>query len=103
MGPLEVDSLVQDGRAVPFRREGNAFFAQRQAPQPHGATKTITVFYHGKPRPAKRPPWDGGFTWTSDSLGRPWIVTTDQGLGASLWWPNKDTQADEPDRDQEGR
>jgi aminopeptidase N len=43
------------------------------------------------------PPWEGGFTWTADSLGRPWIVTTDQGMGASVWWPNKDTQADEPD------
>src|SRR4029453_2130646 len=39
----------------------------------------------------------GGFTWAKDSLGRPWVVTTDQGMGASVWWPNKDTQADEPD------
>ena len=38
-----------------------------------------------------------GFSWAKDSLGRPWIVTTDQGMGASVWWPNKDTQADEPD------
>ena len=97
MIPLEVDSMVQDGRAVPFRRDGNAFFAQLEAPQTQGSTKTITVFYHGKPQPARRPPWDGGFTWTSDSLGRTWVVTTDQGLGASVWWPNKDTQADEPD------
>ena len=97
MIPLEVDSMVQDGRAVPVRRDGNAFFAQLAAPQPAGAAKTITVFYHGKPQPARRPPWDGGFTWTSDSLGRTWVVTTDQGLGASVWWPNKDTQADEPD------
>src|SRR2546429_445948 len=97
MIPLDVDSMVQDSRAVPFRRDGNAFFAQLAVPQPAGATKTITVFYHGKPQPARRPPWDGGFTWTSDSLGRTWVVTTDQGLGASVWWPNKDTQADEPD------
>src|SRR6266700_3454643 len=97
MVPLFVDSMVQDGRAVAFRRDGNAFFAQLEAPQPAGATKTITVFYHGKPQPARRPPWDGGFTWASDSLGRTWVVTTDPGLGASVWWPNKDTQADEPD------
>src|SRR5919198_4854537 len=94
---LEVNRRVQDGRAVAFRRDGNAFFARLPAAQPAGATKTITVFYHGKPQPARRPPWDGGFTWTTDSLGRAWIVTTDQGLGASVWWPNKDTQADEPD------
>jgi aminopeptidase N len=97
MSPLEVDSMVQDGDAVPFRREGNAFFASLAKPPPAGETRTITVYYHGRPRIARRPPWEGGFTWTADSLGRPWVVTTDQGVGASIWWPNKDTQADEPD------
>jgi len=95
--PLAVDSMVQDGRPVPFRRDGNAFFATLPAPPPAGAIRTITVYYHGRPQVARRPPWDGGFTWTTDSLGHPWIVTTDQGVGASIWWPNKDTQADEPD------
>jgi len=97
MVPLEVDSMVQDGRAVRFRREGNAFFATPRSRQRAGDSRAITVYYHGKPQPARRPPWQGGFTWTSDSLGRPWVVTTDQGMGASVWWPNKDTQADEPD------
>jgi aminopeptidase N len=97
MEPLEVDSIVQDGRTVSFRREGNAFFATPATPQRTGEHKTLTVWYHGRPQIAKRPPWEGGFTWTTDSLGRPWIVTTDQGMGASVWWPNKDTQADEPD------
>ncbi len=97
MMPLDVDSMVQDGRAVTFRRDGNAFFATLATPQAAGGSNTITVYYHGTPQPAKRPPWDGGFTWTQDSLARPWVVTTDQGLGASVWWPNKDIQADEPD------
>lgn len=97
MVPLDVDSMAQDGKRVVFRREGNAFFATLTAAQRAGDRKTLTVYYHGKPQPAKRPPWDGGFTWGQDSLGRPWVVTTDQGMGASVWWPNKDTQADEPD------
>ena len=97
MVPLEVDSMVQDGKAVNYRRDGNAFFASPSAPQRAGASKTIAVYYHGKPQPAKRPPWDGGFSWKTDSLGAQWVVTTDQGMGASVWWPNKDTQADEPD------
>jgi aminopeptidase N len=97
MVPLHVDSMTQDGRRLVFRREGNAFFADLTTPQRPGDRKTITVYYHGHPQVAKRPPWQGGFTWTTDSLGRPWIVTTDQGIGASVWWPNKDTQADEPD------
>ena len=97
MAPLVVDSMVQGGRAVAFRREGNAYFATTASTPRVGGRGTITVFYHGRPQIAKNPPWEGGFTWTTDSLGRPWIATTDQGLGASVWWPNKDTQADEPD------
>ena len=62
-----------------------------------GARKTVTVHYHGQPRAAKNAPWDGGMVWGSDSLGRSWVATACQGLGASVWWPNKDTQADEPD------
>lgn len=96
MTPLEVDSMVQEGRRVPFRREGNAYFASLPSSHP-GSVPTIEVYYHGRPRVAPNPPWDGGFSWGADSLGRSWIVTTDQGMGASVWWPNKDTQADEPD------
>lgn len=103
MAPLAIDSIVQDGRRLDVRREGNAWFATvadpeaRDAAPAPGELETFTAWYHGKPQPAPNPPWDGGFTWTTDSLGRPWIVTTDQGLGASVFWPNKDTQADEPD------
>jgi aminopeptidase N len=97
MVPLEVDSIVQDGKHLAFRRDGNAFFATAASPQRTGEVRTVTVHYGGRPQVAKRPPWEGGFSWSADSLGRPWIVTTDQGMGASVWWPNKDTQADEPD------
>ncbi|HYT83945.1 MAG TPA: hypothetical protein VEK86_10860, partial [Gemmatimonadales bacterium] len=76
MEPLEVDSMVQDRRALRFRREGNALFATLRRRQRAGDRNTITVYYHGKPQAAKRPPWQGGFTWTADSLGRPWVVTT---------------------------
>jgi aminopeptidase N len=95
--PLEVDSMVQDGRTVTYRRDGNAFFVSLTAPQPVGQIKTVTVYYHGKPISARRPPWSGGFTWAQDSLARQWIVTTDEGIGASVYWPNKDQWADEPD------
>ena len=95
--PLEVDSMVQDGRTLAFRRDSNAFFVTLVAPQTPASHKTITVYYHGKPRAAKMPPWDGGFIWRTDSLGNRWIATANEGLGASVWWPNKDFGADEPD------
>jgi aminopeptidase N len=97
MEPLQIDSMVQEGRRLRYRREGAAVFATLDSPQPAGAVKTVVVHYRGRPHIAKNPPWQGGFTWTTDSLGRAWIATTDQGMGASVWWPNKDTQADEPD------
>jgi aminopeptidase N len=95
--PMEVDSMVQDGRRVQYRRDGNAFFARLVAKQKKGDIKTITVYYHGRPRVAKHAPWDGGFVWARDSLENPWIATANEGLGASVWWPMKDLNADEPD------
>lgn len=97
MTPLEVDSIVQDGHALTYRRDGDAFFAKVTAPQPVGQIRTVAIYYHGKPRVAKNAPWDGGFIWTRDSTGHLWVSTACQGLGASVWWPNKDIQADEPD------
>jgi aminopeptidase N len=97
MEPLRIDSVIQQGRQLAVRQEGNAWFVTPTVQAAVDSSATIVVYYHGRPRIARRPPWEGGFTWTSDSLGRPWIVTTDQGMGASAWWPNKDTQADEPD------
>jgi aminopeptidase N len=95
--PLAIDSITQDQRRLEFRRDSNAFFVAMPSPQTIGTRKTVTVYYHGKPRAAIRPPWDGGFIWQHDSLGNRWIATAVEGLGASVWWPNKDYLADEPD------
>src|ERR1039458_1542666 len=95
--PLVVDSMVQNGTRVAYRRDGNAFFATLIQPQRTGERHSIAVYYHGQPRAAKRPPWDGGFIWQHDSLGNRFIATANEGLGASVWWPNKDLLADEPD------
>ena len=82
--PLVVDSMLQDGHTLTFRRDGNAFFVALTEPQTIGTQKTIAVYYHGKPPAAKRPPWDGGLIWQRDSLGNRWIATAVEGLGASL-------------------
>ncbi len=95
--PMVVDSFVQDHHVLRSRRDGNAFFVTLQAPQRTEATNEITVYYHGRPRVAIHPPWDGGFIWQRDSLGDPWVATANEGIGASVWWPLKDYLADEPD------
>ena len=95
--PMEVDSMLQGGKTLTWRRDGNAFFVALPSPQRRGTRRTVSVYYHGHPIAARRPPWDGGFIWQHDSLGRLWVATANQGAGASIWWPTKDTQADEPD------
>ncbi|WP_164714057.1 M1 family metallopeptidase [Chitinophaga rhizosphaerae] len=95
--PMELKKAVQDGKELTFVREGNAFFIDMPAHQPRGQVKTIALTFGGKPREAKNAPWDGGIVWKTDSLGRPWIASACQGLGASVFWPNKDHQSEEPD------
>ena len=57
----------------------------------------LVVYYHGQPRIAKNAPWDGGFVYKKDKQGNPWDAVACQGLGASVWYPCKDYQGDEPD------
>ncbi|MBW8686897.1 M1 family metallopeptidase [Chitinophaga rhizophila] len=96
--PLQVDSVTQDNLPLTFKREGNVILIELVAKkQVKGKDKKITVAYHGRPRIAKNAPWDGGLIWAKDKQNRPWISTACQGLGASVWWPNKDHQSDEPD------
>jgi aminopeptidase N len=94
--PMEVDSVTQAGRPVRWRRDGNVLLLA-VARGKVGSTGSVTVYYHGRPRVAKNPPWDGGLIWAQDPAGAPWISTACQGLGASVWWPTKDIQSDEPD------
>lgn len=58
---------------------------------------TLEIYFHGKPKEAKKAPWDGGWVWSKDKLGRPFVSVACQGLGASCWFPCKDYQGDEPD------
>ena len=95
--PLRVDSVMQAGHRLQYRREGNAFFVRPAGRQRVGETGTVTVYYSGRPKVAENPPWDGGLIWARGPGGEPWISVACQELGASVWWPNKDTQADEPD------
>ncbi len=95
--PLVVDSVVRRGRRLDFRRDGNVVWVAMAEEPVAGALDTVTVHYGGRPRVAVNPPWDGGFAWATDDLGRRFIATANQGLGASVWWPTKDHQTEEPD------
>lgn len=95
--PLQVDRIEQAGENLSYNREKHAFFVDMPDTLKKDSLYTVSVYYHGKPKVAKNAPWDGGFVWAQDSLGNHWIATANQGLGASVWWPNKDHQSAEPD------
>ncbi len=95
--PLQIGRVEQDGQPLTVRQDGDAWFITLKKPQQPGHTETLTVQYAGKPRVARRPPWEGGVTWSRDSTGQWFIATSCQGLGASVWWPCKDHMNDEPD------
>ncbi len=94
---MNVDSIRWTGTLLPYRRDGNAVFIHFPKPFQPGQTVIIEFYYSGNPVIARNPPWDGGFTWEKDVSGNPWIDVSCQGTGASLWWPEKDHQSDEPD------
>jgi aminopeptidase N len=95
--PLHINKVVQDGKELKYTHDGNAWFIKMQSKQPIGSHMKITIYYSGHPHIAKRPPWSGGFSWNKDKKGRPWIETTAQAIGASIWWPNKDHLSDKTD------
>ena len=95
--PLKITQVIEDGKKLKFKREGNAYFIYLKKRQSSGDVNEIKISYKGNPKIAVRAPWDGGFSWDKDEKGNHFIATSCQGLGASVWWPNKDHMYDEVD------
>ena len=95
--PMKITAVYQKNKPLKFIREGNAYFIELKQKQKAGKVNYITIEYEGKPKVAVRAPWDGGLSWEKDNNGIDFIATSCQGLGASVWWPNKDHMYDEVD------
>lgn len=96
--PMKITRVTQDGVVLTVADDGNAHFVQLKQPQRIGSEMKLVIEFSGNPHEALRAPWDGGFSWTKDKNGKHFIATSNQGIGASLWWPCKDHMYDEPDR-----
>ncbi len=94
---MEILLIEFEGSELNYTREHNAVFVKFPRTINKGEQSSITFWYTGYPREAVNAPWDGGFSWKKDKNDNPWIGVSCQGLGASVWWPNKDHQSDEPD------
>jgi aminopeptidase N len=94
---LKVEKVVYKGRELPYIREFNAVFVTFPQTIAKGSKDEFTVYYSGNPIIAKNAPWDGGVVYTRDTTNKPWVATACEGMGASVWWPNKDHLSDEVD------
>lgn len=94
---MKIEKIVYHGQELPYTREYNAVFIQFPKTISKGVEESITVYYEGKPIIPNITELKGGFLWYQDRDGNPWIESVCQGSGASLWWPCKDHQSDEPD------
>ena len=96
--PLAITKIRHGGADLKYEREGNVYWVNFDKDLAAGVEDKIEIFYEGTPVESKNPPWSGGVTWGHDDLGQWYISTTCEGIGASIWWPNKDIGYDEPDR-----
>jgi len=100
--PMEINEVswpTQEGRGqkIIFQRRGNIYYLDFAEPLAKNKIYSIAIKFSGFPHEAVTPPWDGGWIWRKDKYGNPWMSVACQGLGASVWYPCKDHQSDEPD------
>ncbi len=99
--PMQMDAVYLDGSLINpenITREGNVYFLTMDKKWRSNTKHILEIHFSGNPRLALNPPWDGGWIFTKDEKGRPWMSVACQGLGASVWYPNKDYLGDEPDQ-----
>jgi aminopeptidase N len=90
--PLQVDKILLGTTELKYEREFGAVFVDFPETLHAGKTYSIDFHYSGNPRETGR---FGGIAFRQDSSGHPWINTACEGIGASVWWPNKDQWRDE--------
>jgi len=91
------ESNQQFGEKLKYHRQYDAVFIEFSDSLKQETIQLLSFYYSGKPLEAKNAPWDGGFVWKKDNNRKPFVGVAVQGTGASLWFPCKDSQSDEPD------
>ena len=94
---MKVDSIIWNTKKLKYVRDNDAVFIDFPEKLASKSNHKLKFYYSGNPKIAKNAPWDGGFVFKKDSNGKDFIGVAVQGTGASLWYPVKDSQTDEPD------
>jgi aminopeptidase N len=94
---MHIDSILLGSLKLEYVRDSNTVFIDTRVKVSRNKLGKLRIYFSGKPREAKRPPWDGGFVWQQDTAGNAWVGMACEGIGASMWLPCKDHWSDEPD------
>ncbi len=95
--PMKADKISASFPIAEKKIDGDFIFLTTKKNFKKGEKYTIDIDYSGNPQIAKHAPWDGGWIFTKDKNGNPWMTAADEGIGASIWLPVKDIWSDEPD------
>ena len=95
--PMKADKITASFPIADKKVDGDFIFISTKKKFKKGEKYTIDIDYSGNPVIAKHAPWDGGWMFTKDKNGNPWMTAADEGIGASIWLPVKDIWSDEPD------
>lgn len=100
--PMKITALegqsAGQAAALHWQRQGNTYYTTDLGLLKDAKDFKLLIHFEGTPRIAKMAPWDGGLVLSRDDNGMRWIGIACQGDGASVWFPCKDFQGDEPDK-----
>jgi aminopeptidase N len=89
---LNIDKILYGAVPLKYERDTAAVFIDFPETLHNGQVYSIDFYYSGHPPETGR---FGGITFKKDASGHDWINTACEGIGASVWWPNKDQWPDE--------
>jgi len=89
---LRVDRILLGAIELKYERDSGAVFVDFPETLHSGRVYSIDFYYSGNPVETGR---FGAIAFRKDPSGHPWINTACEGIGASVWWPNKDQWRDE--------
>ncbi|MBP2615320.1 M1 family metallopeptidase [Chryseobacterium jejuense] len=95
--PMKAGKITASFPITNSKQDGDFIFITTKKKFKKGEKYTIDIDYSGNPHIAKNAPWDGGWVFTQDKNGNPWMSPAVQGIGSSIWLPTKDIWSDEPD------
>ena len=91
---LNINKILLGETELDYERDSGAVFID--FPELLKAGRVVSIDFHYSGTPVQKGRF-GGFTFGKDPKGRPWIYTSCEGQGASVWWPNKDQWRDKVD------